>query len=131
MFIHVGPYCLTPPFVVVLFICFTHNSCPYALSQFQLASLKGRGYYDITVLHCVIRIRGSPLRTTICSQRFHVSDPSRILKLLFRYRAGIQNVKRIESQNLHSFFWFLKVPQCFGRKLRFPTSHWSLTTDTN
>ena len=97
----------------------------------NLRVLKGRGHYDITVLHCVIRIRGSPLRTTICSQRFHGSDPSRILKLLFRYRAGIQNVKRRESQNLHSFFWFLKVPQCFGRKLRFPTLHWSLATDTN
>ena len=59
---------LLDPSIYVL----THNSffCPCALSQFQLASPENKGVIIITVLHCVIRIRGSPLRTMICSQRF-------------------------------------------------------------
>lgn len=54
-------YCLTHPFVM--------------LSQFQLARPeRTRVLKNITVLHCVIRIRGSPLRTMICSQRFWVCE---------------------------------------------------------
>ena len=40
----------------------------------NLRDLREQGCYNITVLHCVIRIRGSPLRTMICSQRFWICE---------------------------------------------------------